>query len=113
MKADKSLEQKANGKDTTDKIERENSISESLESFDSRSDESGESWTKFLVVTACKWVMGIELGLNIPEPKRWTKLASRPVKKVPTKTVYMGTTMPQETMELLQRLGPGTIVTFS
>jgi hypothetical protein len=110
-KTDKSLEQKTTEQDIVDQSERENSLSESI---DSRTDESGENWTKFLVVTACKWVMGIDLGVDILEPKRWTKLASRPAKSESiTQTTYMGTTMPQETMELLQRLGPGTIVTFS
>jgi hypothetical protein len=77
-------------------------------------DERGETWAKFLVATACRWVLHIDVGVDIPEPKRWTKLACERVKSEPiNQTTYMGSSMPQETIELLQRLGPGTIVTFS
>lgn len=108
------ISEQADLEGNTEKRIKENSDSESAHSADSGSDETGETWAKFLVATACKWVMGVNLGVDVSEPRRWTKLAPRPAKsQAITQTTYMGTSLPQETMELLERLGPGTMVTFS
>ena len=60
---------------------------------------------KFLVVTACNWIMSVE----VEEPERWKLIATRPVKVEPILvTAYMETSASPETIELLQRLRPGT-----
>lgn len=79
-----------------------------------RDDEEGESWVEFLVVTACNWVMGIDIGVEVEEPERWKLMSTRPAKEEPIRVnAYMGTSASPETIELLQRLGPGTQITFS
>jgi hypothetical protein len=87
---------------------------EGTDSSDVQQDESGEIWAKFVVVTSCRWVLGFDLGVDIPEPERWTKLAAQPAKYTTmTQTTYMGTSIPSETLELLDKLGPGTAITLN
>lgn len=75
-----------------------------------RDDEKGESWVKFLVVTACNWIMSV----GVEEPELWKLISTRPAKVEAIPVTYcVGTSASPETIELLQRLGPGTQITFS
>jgi len=70
-------------------------------------EDTVEEMTKFEVLEACQWVLGVQLVDEIKEPKSWEGLAQRPAFSKPiteTKEVYRGSSVTQETLDDLERL---------
>ena len=80
-------------------------------------DDTVEEMTKFQVLEACRWVLGVQLVDEIKEPKEWEALANKRVVSEPiteAKELYRGSSITQETVEDLKRLQGSRIeVVFS
>lgn len=73
-----------------------------------------EEMAKYIVLEACHWLLGVKLVENIEIPAAWKDLPpGQTVKMEPidppggSKTVYKSSTIDEETMQDLMRLGAG------